>query len=282
MENGQVSSNGGLVIGFTNVYYTLWYVSAPYKKFVSQYDFYWTVDVQYYQNLSHNLDEAIAKLKGQPYTIDLNQKGQNGSKYSYQTSGKLSSRPIEQFSFGKLEGQLITVSEDEWQLTRAMETEKNPRTRVIARRRLIELGLLVKHNHVTFENINENWNKRDENGNLLEESYIQRPINHKYISKKQFDFEQFKKTQNEMSGHFYNEKDKVTLNLKQIRQNSFDTQYGTCYVITYLSDDNRIFKYKGSSPLEISKEIFQTVAGTIAHGEYQGVNETRLLRMKIK
>lgn len=63
---------------------------------------------------------------------------------------------------------------------------------------------------------------------------------------------------------------------------SFETQYGTTYIFTFIDSNNRLFKYMGSNRLEIEDGQTVEVKATIKHSEYKGVAETKLQRIKIK
>lgn len=83
------------------------------------------------------------------------------------------------------------------------------------------------------------------------------------------------------SDHFFTEGEKVELNLTKIDSHSFNGQYGTTYIETYITDDNRMFKYMGGTPIDIEKNEKAVVKATIKHSEYNGRKETRLQRLKV-
>lgn len=61
---------------------------------------------------------------------------------------------------------------------------------------------------------------------------------------------------------------------------SFDTQYGTTYIVTLIDDNNRLFKYMGANTPDIKGE-FVTIKATVKHSEYKEQPETKLQRIKI-
>lgn len=272
-----------LTIGFTNQYYTLWSVSEPYNHFYSQYEYDVKQDYSYYQNLSFDLSEAKSKVESKypetPYLIDLSLRGESGSYTNTLNGERLSNAPDWMFSFGKLKYQDIRESDDVWQLDRAYGQEKNARTRVHARRRLIDLGELVKYEWVDTFSQNVNWDKQDENGHLLPEKIEDVKRVKKYATLAQI--AAFEKEKNKpVAGHYETDGAKVVLELKEIDSFGFNGNYGYTYVVTYADINNREFKYMGSSPSNISQDEFVKVQATIAHDTYRG-NETKLKRIKV-
>ena len=81
------------------------------------------------------------------------------------------------------------------------------------------------------------------------------------------------------SGHHFENGKRVTVSIKKVGGTSYDTKYGTVFIREYMTEDGKLIKYKGGSPLNIGNE-FETVIGTVEHGEYQGQPETRLKRIK--
>jgi hypothetical protein len=64
------------------------------------------------------------------------------------------------------------------------------------------------------------------------------------------------------------------------------TQYGTTFIEVFIDDQDRIFKYMGSNPVVYDQnewlEGFRPIAATIKHSEYNGIKESKLLRIKVK
>lgn len=254
-----------LTLGFTSMYYTLWEVGEPQKRYTSGAtvngvftgSFYMEQKCTYMQNLSTDYDSAIKKIEkisGGKYNVDLDLRGHSTFIRTCGITGN--DMPDYVFSFGQLAGQDIRTATDTWQLKRAMNEERGGRRRVYARRRLVELGELVRN---TFEGDN----------------YIT-PAHFKYLSEKA---EKASK-----SGHFFENGSRVTLILKRISGASWPVQFGyrqsVIFLEEYITEDGKMIKYKGSSPADINEE-FVTVTGTVEHSEYNGQPETRLKRIKI-
>ena len=280
------------VIGFTEVFYTLWEVGEPYEVPV----YYKAMkvgatikqDVVYIQNLSKELDKAKAKMKGD-YKIDLELRGH--SSFTRTLSSNIKDREnyygSDCFSFGRMEGCMFAECTDVWQLDRAMREEKSLRRRVYARLRLAELGELIRYDWK--ETLNKVVMEPDGNGGMIEkrtpegdfEFEFDRMVRHRYAWPKQVEkFEREKYLASFTAGHHFTDGSKVTLEIKEIDAFSFEGRFGTTYVRTYATKCGKQVKYMGSSPAEISNENFVEVAATIKHDNYKGA-ETKLLRIKL-
>lgn len=278
------------VIGFTNVYYTLWSVSKPYKHYFDQYSWEWRIDKNFVQNLSLKFEEAKAKVEGE-YEIDLGLRGESYQWVSVGDGQRYSDFPVWLFPWGKAKDEDITQSENIWQLERfykigleAASSMMNERRRgVFCRQRLIELGALTRIDWVEYIREDVNWGKRDSNGNNLVEDRQDVPHKRKYATAYDMRGIERKRVQDKLissSTHHYNEGDKVVLELKEVSRGGYDTMYGYNYIVTYEDVEGRIFKYIGTSPLEVIEDC-KKVKGTIKHSEYNGVKETRLQRIKL-
>ena len=247
------------VLGFTEVYYTLWQVDEPTQRFNLHCSTMETVQhCCYIQNLSTDYSKAMAKIEkvanGQKFGIDLELRGQHSfERLLY--SQFVDVYELWQFSFGKLAGSDMRECDDIWQLNRAMREEKNKRRRVHARKRLVELGELIRN---PFRDIDESA----------------------FINKAHYRYLTEKTNKQKISGHFYNEGERVTVRIKRTGGTSYDSQYGTVFIERYITEDGKALKYKGSAPLDI-KEEFVTVTGTVEHDVYQGTPETRIKRIKL-
>lgn len=254
-----------LTLGFSSQYYTLWEVSEPKKRYTSGAtvngvftgSYYMEQKCTYIQNLSKDYDAAIAKINeqsGGKYGIDLDLRGHSTFVRSCGITGN--DMPDYVFSFGQLVGQDIRTATDVWQLKRAMKEESGKRRRAYARRRLIELGELVRN---TFDG-------------------------DKYITPAHWQFLKDKAAKQAASGHFFENGSRVTLILKRIGGTSWPVQFGyrqsTMYLEEYITEAGQLVKYKGGSPLDINDEFIEVV-GTVEHSEYNGTPETRLKRMKL-
>ena len=265
------------VIGKANVYFTLWEVGDPYKEYTSATSFYWKVNHNYMRNLSMNLEAAKAKVHGD-YEIDLELRGT--SSYSVRMGGQQNEATASQFAYGKYEGSDIATCDDIWQLERLLEYQYSPnfllkRRAAYARRRLIDLGIYVKYHHIV-----EIW--FNENGD--DGKYIK--MNRSYTTPKDAAILEAKKKKTDTFDHYFNEGDKPKLALKEVERFWYNTTFGyrevSNAVVTYIDDQGRGFKYNGATPPTfISADEFTNVIGTVSHGEYKGVKETRLKRMSL-
>lgn len=253
-----------LTLGFSSMYYTLWEVGEPEKKYTSgatvngvfMGTFQLIQRCTYIQNLSKDHDTAVAKIteiSGGMYGVDLDLRGKSTF---VRGVGAGNDMPDYVFSFGQLMGKDIREATDVWQLKRAVKEESGKRRRAYARRRLIDLGELVRN---TFDG--DNW-----------------------VTPSQLRYLQDKAAKQAASGHFFENGKRITITLKRVGGASWPVQFGyresTMYLEEYLTEDGKLIKYKGSSPLDINDE-FVIVTGTVEHSEYNGQPETRLKRMKI-
>lgn len=255
------------VLGFTTQYYTLWNVGEPYKKYtagatingVFTGSYYMAQDYVYLQNLSKDYEAAVAKIaekSGGVYTVNLELCGQYS--FTREISGTRGNDiPEYAFTFGQLQGHDIRTATDIWQLNRAKNEELGKRRRVYARRRLIELGELVRNTVGAIFGDDGRW-----------------------VSPKRLAILQERIGKQEASGHHYENGKRITLVVKCVGRYSFDTQYGTCFIREYMTEDGKLIKYKGSSPVDVSAEEYTTIIGTVEHGDYKGQPETRLKRIK--
>lgn len=259
----EAKKTSGYVIGFGGQMYTLWHWSLEASYFMSHDGKYhktreW-VRQTFVKNLSSSLDKA--KRMYPNARIDLNLKGD-----SWAGSGFTYDKPVYedyQFCAGMVRSEDIRVSDNVWQLNEVFEgnrAEGSKRRRVYARRRLIELGELVRYNWVDYDG-----------------------IEHKYATPKQVEWQERQKEkerQIEESHFLHSDGEKVELDVKKVGSFGFETQYGYCHIITYESPDGCIYKYKGSTPPSISGE-FTKIRATIKHNEYNGEKQNLIQRVKI-
>lgn len=284
-----------LTIGFANHYYTLWSVSSR-MEYAADGRSYMITHYWYLKNLSTDFDQAKAKMDARgehkKYAIDLDLRGDNGTRYFTKTMVK--DFDLWQFSFGRLSGADMRISSDVWQLGRAMNQESNPRRRVYARTRLLELGEMIRYN---WSEVVTRYNAPDEFEEVIKladaagttpDLYLRSvayyvTIKHKYCTKKQLEYIQKKEADAAISGHFFANGARLELNVKKHSSFNFDTAYGTTFIVNMLTEDGKLVKYKGSSPPYFENpDEFITVTASIEHGEYKGVKETRLKRIKVK
>lgn len=261
-----------LIIGFTEVYYTLWLASTFSK----------VEHVRYLQNLS--TDFAVAQQKvaekiykrpdlyGNDFDIELDLRGESSwfirtlAPKRYESNQLSISRfagkdmrsinPNEQyFSHADKYGVVYkNMSGLLWAtyLNEEEKTFKGLRRRVIARECLVTAGILIKigKEYLTPAQIKNNADKE------LKASAT--------------------------NGHHFADGFRCELKIKRIgNYGSFDTQYGTNYIFTLIDENGLLFKYVGANRLEIGEDEFISVKATIKHSNYKGVEETKLQRIKI-
>lgn len=274
------------VIGFATEYYTLWSV-AENKQYVTNPNTGEHIHVgtnwvyNYIQNLSKDEEQAIKKI-AERYNISedsvIVDEGLRGvTTRSFEKYIKIC-MPYTVFPFGKLKWMEIRTSDDVWQLKQVLEGNRSiggheefntliPRKRkVLARQRLLELGEIIRFNH-----IGKVWDDEGE-GNWEE-------VPCKYMTKR--DYENHLKAQ--ASFHLHSEGDKVEVSLKCIHCTGYDSAYGFTSIITYENEKGEQYIYKGGTPpdIELGDDKFTKVKGTVKHGEYKGIKQTFLQRIKI-
>lgn len=238
-----------ITIGFTNVFYTLWFVEAfekhveDGKRLVTTYN--------YMQNLSKDYDAAIAKVKElyptHKIAIDLGLQGQHGS---FEKVGEFVDTFEDHiFPFGRVRGTDMRTSDDAYHLDIQAREGREGRA-AIATARLLELGIWVE-----FEGATMHANVA--RGIVIERERAER-----------------------INGHFFKDGEKVTLTVKLIEQFGFSTQFGYTTVQVFQGVGKHIYKYMGSAPIEfeIGEEI--TITATVKHSDYRGEEETKLQRIK--
>lgn len=274
-----------LVIGFTNVYYTLWRVT-----FFSKVE-----HVHYLQNLSMDFGKAQAKVSelleskngsyfGHDFEVDLDLRGTDGWSFFRPLAAKRYAPELLAFSRfvgrnmrdidpneeyfshyaeayddyghkrrGAVEPVYKKMSGLLWAtyLNKEENTFRGLRRRVIARQCLVNAGLLilVDGRYITPEQAKKAEDKR------IREAAI--------------------------NGHHEEDGKRISLKVKRLgKPFSFDTQFGTTYIITLIDENNRLFKYMGSKLLDIEDE-FVEVKATIKFDNYKDQAETKLQRIKI-
>lgn len=261
-------------IGFTTEFYTLWDVQKEGNYYI--------------KNLSKDFSVARSKMKGIEgidWKIDLDMRGE--STWELTDYDKIEVFWEDwQFTYGKLKGEDMRTCDDVWQLNRVYQSNANigQRRRVFARRRLIELGELQRFTMIKHEDLLADycelceWSKFGVLPNKptwteQQVVYGTKEVITRYATPKQILWYTLSKGHHEQDGA------RVTLMLQEIDSFSFETYYGTIYVVTYKDDQGRMFKYMGSSPPMVSPACFGKFKATINHSEYKGVAETKLKRI---
>lgn len=270
------------MLGFANVFYTQWNVTTRTEYGRGQVvngqftgEVYKVTDYFYECNLSMDLDAARAKIAARagdrPFGEDFSLRG---SKSWCHRELMVESFADYQFTFGQLVSTDIREATDVWQLKRAVQQELGKRRRVIARRRLVELGELVRFVHE--DKIVAKWD--EETGDPLE--YKSETNN--WATPKQAAFLKARAEEAKMSGHFFTQGERITIEVKFVGEFFFESHFGRTYVEKYETRDGKLVKYMGASPLDIKAEDgFVTVKGTVDHSEYKGTKETKLKRMQL-
>ena len=127
----------------------------------------------------------------------------------------------------------------------------------------------------------------DENGMTVQEykyNYgtwisVDKQVYRSWCPKKLYEFKQ----RDQFKGHHFENGKRIELEIKQLgKPKVFETQFGTSYLITLQDNENRIYKYMGSSNLpELEMGVFAKVKATVKHEEYKGQKETKLQRIKV-
>lgn len=275
------------LIGFATEFYTLWeYQSTPVYSsnevvngvtpMVTGYNH----EYFYLKNISKDLAKVKALYPGVAIDEDL-----RGVSRSFQRWEKVEP-PAGCFTFGKLVNQLISDSTDVWQLRRACGLidgragEPSPRRRVLARRRLIDLGELVRFPHYKVKHVNVNWGKRDEAGKYLPEDYQDIPYLVNYETPKFVEIEREKKAA-QARPHYFTDGERLTLSVKLTGRFGFHTVYGFTTVCLLETSEGLPVKYMGANPPNFNEDGFTQVTATIKHTEYKGAKETHLQRIKV-
>jgi len=81
-------------------------------------------------------------------------------------------------------------------------------------------------------------------------------------------------------GHFCANGERVDIKVKFLNKRSFETDYGTFWVINYIDEYKRVFTYKGARPQHFEDCDWFTLRATIKHDTYNGNDQTLLSRIK--
>lgn len=267
------------LIGFATEYFTLWNL-AEIKRFEEINGIHTHVSTDwkytYLQNLSKSEEQAIEKFKeryGYEPEIDESLRGQTSSF----TKTEMMMMPYTVFPFGKLQMVDILSADDVWQLNRVLSGEgaigghkefntlKPLKRKVLARKRLIELGEIIK-----FKHIGEKWDEK--NGEWIQNVEL------KYISKRDYN-----KLIEAKESKFYHENgEKVEINLKEVFRTGYNSSFGYVSIVTYENEVGHKYIYKGSSIPDLGEsEEFVTVKATIKHSEYRGIKQNMIQRVKV-
>lgn len=301
------------IIGFATKFYTLWDVNtyefwdARKQRTISRTSY------QYMRNLSFELPAAEQKVRdfmpeGTEYKVNLELRGHA----SWNDDKVISETPPDpnaayHFSFGKYRGiDIRTVGEWElksmhtrmeeiaiqialdgvdrqlwnesesvlrdhhlkdcaWQLHRAMKQENTMRRRACARRRLIELGELVRRDWVE---------KRPLFTEDPEAPVTYSEIKRKWMPRK---LAEWHANIGDKKGLHYKDGARVELEIRKLKEKMFESQWGTLYIVNYVTPANEVVTYKGGTPPKASDAKFIKIKATIKHDR----NETFIQRIKM-
>lgn len=267
------------LIGFATEYFTLWNL-AEIKRFEDINGIHTHVSTDwkytYIQNLSKSEKQAIEKFK-EKYNhepeIDETLRGQTTSF----TKTEMMMMPYTVFPFGKLQMVEILSTDDVWQLNRVLsgegaigghkelKTSKPLKRMVLARKRLIELGEIIKFNHIgeKWDNVKGEWIKN---------------VKLKYISKRDYN-----KLIEAKESKFYHENgEKVEINLKEVFRTGYQSSFGYVSIVTYENEVGHKYIYKGGSVPDLGEnKNFVAVKATIKHNEYRGIKQNMIQRVKV-
>jgi hypothetical protein len=271
-QNTTTPTDSGLIIGFSGTYYCLWswrtehsysmtgsgawVKGAEYKKH------------DYIKRISTDLNKVKELYPELPIDENLHgQKWEFSERQAYQKV--ILAHDVFPYGFKGQGEKIMECSEPKllWTLYLANNNELTSdlaRSQVYARKRLAELGLLVRYNtSKTF---------------VLESGEI-------IVTRKNYCSPQFaaklEASKSIVRGHFYQMGEKVKIAVKEVKSFSFETQFGMCYIVEYVDAENRFFKYKGTTPPSISSTEFVNIQATIKHDNYKGQDETLVQRVKV-
>lgn len=263
-------------IGFATKFYTLWDVVTEDMYTTFGHKHYKTgvkTTCFYIKNISMDLDKVKELYPDVPIWEDL--RGINMREYSFTKKVEL---PYDLFQDGWCKGDLIANSENLKALFEVYTRNAyNGRSRVLARRRLIELGKLVR-----FDNYIDYDHRYYAESDSIITCVVKRSYCHPW-EKEKIERERSREIQIKQSKYLHNEGDKVEINIKEVARTGFDGAYGYTHIITYLSDNGDTYIYKGGSPFQNIEDSGKQVKvrATIKHSDYRGMKQTLIQRVKI-
>jgi hypothetical protein len=266
-----------IAIGFATQFYTLWDYSKEEQYFTDcngKHHFCGYKHIYVYlKNISKDLDKVKALYPNLEPNLEL-----YGRNSSWEKSDPIKFSKT-QFSYGRYKGTEILECNDVWQLTRCYNDQFAGARRAFARRRLIELGELVRYDWLETIGYNPNWHLSEEPRNLIHCVAVR-----KYATCAEVKLLEAKKAEElrkSQTTFLHQNGDKVELELTQIDQFSFETQFGYCSIVTYQNREGQVYKYKGGTPPNLNDSEYHKVKCTIKHAEYNGEKQTLIQRVKL-
>lgn len=123
------------------------------------------------------------------------------------------------------------------------------RMQAIARRRLIQLGYIVRHEG-------------------------------KWITKKQLRAIQKEQVKERGNAHYFEDGKRVKVHVAKELLYQGQGQYGTFFIYRFVDQDTGdVYHYKGGEPMRFENAI---IVGTVSHEEYKGAKQTNLKRITVK
>jgi hypothetical protein len=241
------------VIGFTNVYYTLWNVTQSVRYSHPENFPYIMETFQYLQNLSQDESTALqkaadfGKLNNKEVIEDFSLRGES-SWFERKLSAKY--LPDNVFTFGKLYMQEISTCDDIWQLNRARTEEVGETRQQYAHDRLIELNAIELYNN--------EW---------MLSSEVK-----KIKSQAEYDAKAF--------NHYFSNGERIELNVELIKNFVFEGFYGPTWIYVFQDERGRIVTYKGSKCFGRLEGTIK-IKGTIKHDQYKDRPQTLIQRVKV-
>jgi hypothetical protein len=172
----------------------------------------------------------------------------------------------EEFLEGKENGMRIRVAQLEkdlkdivWQLDRAMKIEITARRKALARRRLIELGELVRRDWFEKRAVSVEVDPENDNSDAPMKTI---EIKRKWMPKALYNY---MVTIGDKKGEFYTAGKRIEIGIQLLRDKMYDSQYGTMHIVTYATEDGHIVTYKGNTPPKVAVNEFTRVVATVKH-----------------
>lgn len=231
------------LLGRTENFYNLWECSQPYPVYKDLYiQFY--QDFNFIQKLSYDIEDARKQIQERygESSLELNQEVRG--KYKSFSKSIFKKYRDDVFLFGKYKGNLFNKIHDlsykvwYWGETKGTEKKSQP----------LEDYLLEKEVLIP---INDSWTTPDK--------FL------KYLRRVSMRLDSFMYP----DGHYYEDGEKVTLQLKLIKHYTTSTMYGTMqkYVFSDL-DETYVIRYNGSLIFPISDGDVVFMEGIIKHDSF--------------
>jgi hypothetical protein len=159
-------------------------------------------------------------------------------------------KPYEAYPFDMFFGKPIAKMNDERRLFGIIGHHLCPiRMQAIARRRLIELGHIVRYAG-------------------------------KWIAKRELRNIERDKVKERGNAHYFEEGQRVKVHVVKELLYQGQGQYGTFFIYRFVDQDTGdVYHYKGGEPMRFEQAI---ILGTVSHEEYKGNKQTNLKRITVK